>query len=285
MIEMKTTSNIVAMAYDFDGTLAPGNMQEHVFLPSLGIEPAEFWKESNELAKQQQGDKILTYMHKMLSWARFKDVPMRRSDWVERGKGIALFPGVEDWFSRINKSAEEKGLYVEHYIISSGLRELIEGTNIRLFIKSIFASGFLYDASSVAVGPAIAVNYTTKTQYLFRINKGALDLSDDKKVNAWQAPNARPVPFSNMIFIGDGETDIPCFRLVKEQGGHSIAVFPEGDLGKEEAAKRLISEGRVHCAVPANYSPGCELEQRVLAVFDLLAARKRVTADFRRDAE
>jgi phosphoserine phosphatase len=266
----------VAIAYDFDGTLAPGNMQEHVFLPKLGLDPAAFWKRTNDLAREQQGDRILAYMHRMLVEAQHADIPMRRADWVAHGAGITLFPGVETWFQRIGEAAARRGLDVKHYVISSGLRELIEGTPIRPYFDAVFASGFLYNASGMAVGPAVAVNYTTKTQYLFRINKGALDLADDTAVNAWRRPEERPVPFTSMVFIGDGETDIPCFRLVKEQGGHSIAVFPDGDSRRADAARLLIEEGRVHCAVPADYRAGSELEARVLAVLDLLAARDRI---------
>lgn len=268
----------VAIAYDFDGTLAPGNMQEHVFLPKLGIEPAQFWAEANALAVAQQGDRILTYMHRMLEWARFKHLPVRREDWIAQGAGISLFPGVEDWFDRIGAAAARRGLAVEHYVISSGLRELIEGTAIRRHFRAVFASGFLYDGSGVAIAPAVAVNYTTKTQYLFRINKDALDLADDAAVNAYRPQDQRRVPFANMIFIGDGDTDIPCFRTVKEQGGHSIAVHPAGDAARAERTRRLIAEGRVHCAVPADYRAGGELEARILAILDLLAARERVTA-------
>lgn len=268
----------VAIAYDFDGTLAPGNMQEHVFLPKLGLDPRAFWARANVLAEEQQGDPILTYMHRMLVEAHAADIPMRREDWAAHGAGITLFPGVEDWFDRINAEGRARGLAVEHYVISSGLRELIEGTPIRRHFRAVFASGFLYSASGVAIAPAIAVNYTTKTQYLFRINKDALDLADNTAVNAYRPPEARRVPFPNIIFIGDGDTDIPCFRMVKEQGGHSIAVHPEGDAGRAARTRRLIAEGRVHCAVPADYRKGAELERRVLAILDLLAAREAVTA-------
>lgn len=266
----------VAIAYDFDGTLAPGNMQEHVFLPKLGLDAASFWKRANALAEEQQGDPILTYMHRMLVEAAHADIPMRREDWAAHGAGIRLFPGVESWFDRIDAAAKARGLGVEHYVISSGLRELIDGTAIRRHFRAVFASGFLYNASGAAIAPAIAVNYTTKTQYLFRINKDALDLADNTAVNAYRAPDQRRVPFTNMIFIGDGDTDIPCFRTVKEQGGHSIAVFPAGDATRAERTHRLIAEGRVHCAVPADYGEGRELEARVLAVLDLLAAREKV---------
>jgi hypothetical protein len=268
----------VAIAYDFDGTLAPGNMQEHVFLPKLGLDPASFWARSNALAEEQQGDPILTYMHRMLVEAAHADIPMRREDWARHGAGITLFPGVEGWFDRLNAAGAARGLAVEHYVISSGLRELVEGTPIRHHFRAVFASGFLYNASGAAIAPAIAVNYTTKTQYLFRINKDALDLADNRAVNAFQPPEARRVPFTNMIFIGDGETDIPCFRTVKEMGGHSIAVHPAGDADRAARTRHLIDEGRVHCAVAADYREGAELERRVLAILDLLAARERITA-------
>lgn len=268
----------VAIAYDFDGTLAPGNMQEHVFLPKLGLNAASFWARANALAEEQQGDPILTYMHRMLVEANAADIPMRREDWAQHGAGITLFPGVATWFDRVNAAAAARGLAVEHYVISSGLRELIEGTTIRRHFRAVFASGFLYNASGAAIAPAIAVNYTTKTQYLFRINKDALDLADNAAVNAYRPPEARRVPFANIIFVGDGETDIPCFRLVKEQGGHSIAVHPAGDATRAERTRKLIAEGRVHCAVPADYSAGGELERRMLAILDLLAARAAVTS-------
>ncbi|CAH0170866.1 HAD family hydrolase [Roseomonas sp. CECT 9278] len=266
----------VAIAYDFDGTLAPGNMQEHVFLPQLGLDKRAFWARANALAEEQQGDPILTYMHRMLVEANAHDIPMRRADWAAHGAGITLFPGVETWFDRVNAAGAARGLAVEHYVVSSGLRELVDGTAIRRHFRAVFASGFLYSASGVAVAPAIAVNYTTKTQYLFRINKDALDLADNAAVNAFVPQGQRRVPFPNMIFVGDGDTDIPCFRTVKEQGGHSIAVFPEGDDGRAARTRKLIDEGRVHCAVPADYREGGDLERRVLAVLDLLAARERV---------
>ncbi len=268
----------VAIAYDFDGTLAPGNMQEHVFLPKLGLDKAAFWERANALASEQQGDRILAYMHRMLVEAAHADVPVRREDWAAHGAGITLFPGVETWFDRVNAAGEARGLAVEHYVVSSGLRELIEGTPIRRHFRAVFASGFLYNASGAAIAPAVAVNYTTKTQYLFRINKDAMDLADDTAVNAYVPEDKRRVPFRNMVFVGDGDTDIPCFRTVKELGGHSVAVFPSDDPERAARTSKLIDERRVHCAVPADYREGGVLEARILAILDLLAARARVTA-------
>jgi hypothetical protein len=157
---------------------------------------------------------------------------------------------------------------VQHFIISSGLRDIIEGSRIRHHFKAVFASGFLYDQHDVAVAPALAVNYTNKTQYLFRINKGALDLGDHHKVNAHIPFSERPIPFSRIVYIGDGETDVPCFRLVKEQGGGSIAVYPPNKRGARGRAEGLLSDGRVHFVVPADYRESKALEQRVLAFMD-----------------
>jgi len=253
-------------------------MQEHNFLPELGIEKSDFWQRSNDLAVAQQGDKILTYMHEMLTAARYHNKSVRKEDWIRHGQQIRFFPGVEDWFDRINHAGRERGVDVQHFIISSGLREMIEGSAIRRHFTEVFASAFLYDASGVAIGPALAVNYTTKTQFLFRINKGVHDVTDEESVNAFVRHDERRVPFSNIVFIGDGDTDIPCFRLVKEQGGHSIAVLDPARDDKVKPAQQLLDNGRVHCVVPADYSAGMDLERRVLAVLDLLRARAVVTS-------
>lgn len=171
------------IAYDFDGTLAQGNMQEYDFLPALNISPSDFWREAKELAKDQQADEILVYMQLMISKAQTAKVSVLKKTFTDFGKGINLFPGVETWFDRINAYGREHGVQVKHYIISSGLREMIEGTSIGKKFERIYASGFMYDHNKIAHWPALAVNYTTKTQYLFRINKGSLDVHDNSKIN------------------------------------------------------------------------------------------------------
>ena len=209
----------VAIAYDFDGTLSPGNMQEYDFIPKLGMTPARFWSKANELARQCDGDLILAYLNLMLNEARARGVPIRRDDFVAYGRKVTLFPGVQTWFDRINAYGRQQGLAVRHYIVSSGLREMVQGSPIASQFARVFASAFAYDVHGVAYAPALALNYTTKTQYLFRINKGTLDVWDNRVINAYQPQAQRPVPFSRMIFLGDGETDVPCMRLVKDQGG------------------------------------------------------------------
>jgi hypothetical protein len=262
----------IAIAYDFDGTLAPGNMQEHSFLPIIEIPAEKFWSESNLLAEKHQADNVLTYMNLMLKKAKEKDVPIRKQDFKNHGKSVVLFDGLDSWFNRVNDHGKKLGLRVEHYVISSGLREIIEGTSISHEFKMIYASSYKYDANDVAEWPALAINFTTKTQYLFRINKGVLDVCDNKKINEFVKMEDRPIPFKRMIFIGDGETDIPCFSLVKSLGGHSIAVYKPKTPGTKGKAEKLIEDGRVNFITPADYTKGSNIENIVKAVMNKIAS-------------
>ncbi|QAR32120.1 haloacid dehalogenase-like hydrolase [Geovibrio thiophilus] len=268
----------MAIAYDFDGTLAPGNMQEYDFVPKVGMTTADFWKETSSETVKHNADRILIYMKQMLDKAQAARVSVRRENFVDYGRSVRLFAGVTDWFRRINDYGKSKNIIVEHYIISSGIKEMIEGTPIADEFKAIYASSFVYDHNGIAVWPALAVNYTTKTQFLFRINKGVLNVYDDHKVNEYLPQDERPVPFENMIFVGDGETDIPCFRLVKEQNGHSIAVFPPKKKGAKARTDKLIAEGRVNFACAADYSAGSSIEITVKAVIDKIAADSALKA-------
>lgn len=262
---MRRSYNI-ALAYDFDGTLAPGNMQEHSFIPNIRISAKKFWELSGELTKKNQADRVLTYMNLMLKKAKEVNVPVRRQDFIDHGKKVRLFRGVKTWFSRINKIGTDYNLNVEHYIISSGLREMIEGTPISGEFKQIYASSYCYDSNNVAEWPATALNYTTKTQFLFRINKGALNICDEESVNKYVPMGERPIPFNRIIFVGDGETDIPCFSLVKNLGGHSIAVYKPKTKGAKSKAQKLVREGRVNFIAPADYSKSSRIEHLIEAI-------------------
>ena len=257
----------LAIAYDFDGTLAPGNMQEHSFIPKVGMTKSAFWEEVGKLEKKHRADNILVYMGLMLEKARNKEVQVRETDFKKHGRGVPLFEGVKEWFDRINVYGKQSGVNVEHYIISSGIREMIEGTPIARKFKAIFASSFWYDYNGNAKWPALALNYTTKTQFLFRINKGSLDVFDHSKINEYVEESKRPVPFKNMVYIGDGETDIPCFRLVKDKGGYSIAVY-KPKSPKVSRAKDLLKDGRVNFVAPADYREGCPLDKIVKSIID-----------------
>lgn len=266
----------MAISYDFDGTLAPGNMQEFDFIPALNMGSNEFWKSVKDLAKKHEMDEILAYMQVMLEKVRGAKVPVRRMDFKNFGANIQLFAGVKDWFKRINGYARGKGVRLEHFIISSGIREMVEGTPIYKEFKKVYASGFMFDHNDVACWPALAMNYTTKTQYLFRINKGSLDVHDNSVINKYVPKDQRPVPFENMIFVGDGETDIPCMRLVKDQGGHSIAVYNPGKHGAKKRAEQLIKDGRATLIATADYQEGGAIDLAVKAIIDKIEASSRV---------
>ncbi len=262
----------LAICYDFDGTLAPGNMQERDFIPAIRMKTAAFWREVAERCKKHEADNILIYMGLMLEKAQAAAVPVRRADFASYGRALQLFTGVDTWFNRITTYGRLGGFDVSHHVISSGIREMILGNPVAKYFDNIYASSFVYDHHGVATWPALALNYTTKTQYLFRINKGVKHVYDHSKINDYVPPAERPIPFTNIIFIGDGETDVPCFRLVKELGGHSIAVYAARKKGAKGRSDKLLSEGRVNFAVAADYSEGKDLDRAVKAVMEKVAA-------------
>ena len=257
-----------ALIYDFDGTLSPGNMQEYDFIPAVGKSNREFWEESNQTAMEQDGDPILAYMYRMLHEAKNSGISLRRESFARSGQNIRLYEGVREWFPRINAYAAAKGIQLHHYINSSGLREMIEGTPIARQFKKIYASSFFYDVDGVAYWPAVAVNYTNKTQFIFKINKGVESVFDSKLVNRYIPENERPVPFKHMIYVGDGTTDIPCMRLVKNSGGHSIAVYNPDRKGASKEMASLIHDNRVSHVCPADYTEGSEMDILVKTIID-----------------
>lgn len=268
-----STTPTVAIMYDFDKTLTTKDMQEYTFIPKLGMQSDEFWSKSNALAKNEQMDNILAYMKLMLDESKKHSQPIRRNDFVSLGKNLEFYPGVLSWFDLVDKKAKEVGIVVEHYIISSGLKEIIEGSQIGEKFKRIYASEYLYDENGVAVWPKLSVNYTAKTQFLFRINKGVLDVSEDKKLNDYTPETNRSVPFRNMIYIGDGLTDVPCMKLVKNNGGKSIAVHKPGELG---VCSQLMVEQRIDFYTEANYSPDKELFSLVSIILQKMQAENEL---------
>ena len=266
----------VALIYDFDGTLAPGNMQEYDFIPAVGKSASEFWEESNVIAEAQDADPILTYMAKMVECARRKGMLLKRETFRESARNIGYFDGVREWFGRINRYGAELGIEIQHYINSSGIKEIIEGTDIACEFKNIYASSFLYDEEGVAYWPAVGVNYTNKTQFIYKINKGVESVSDSKLVNQYLEEEKRPVQMKHMIFIGDGTTDIPCMKLVKSQGGHSIAVYDPSDKKSFEAMRRLIDEGRATYVCPADYTEGSEIDKLVKTIISKIYTDNKI---------
>ncbi len=266
----------VALIYDFDGTLSPGNMQEYDFIPAVGKSNKEFWNDANVLAETQDADPVLTYMSRMIQEAQSKGLSLRREAFQESGRHIVYYNGVEGWFPRMNAYAAERGIRLLHYINSSGMKEIIEGTSIAHEFKRIYACSFLYNIDGIAYWPAVAVNYTNKTQFIFKINKGVEPVYDTFKVNQYMEENQRPVPFKRMIYVGDGTTDIPCMRLVKNYGGHSIAVYNPENKSKRKEMNTLIRDNRVNYVCPADYTAGSEMDVLVKAIIDKIAADLRL---------
>ena len=264
---------VVAICYDFDKTLSPDDMQAQGFIQSVDYEVSEFWQESNGLAEQNDMDQNLAYMFKMMETAE-GHVLFTKDTLLKYGAQVRLFPGVEDWFRRIRDYGEAHGVIVEHYIISSGLKEMIEGTAIASEFEKIYASTFFYNDKGVPKWPAQVVNYTNKTQFLFRIEKGVLDIND-LGVNDSFPPEDIRVPFRNMIYIGDSDTDIPCMKLVNTYGGHSIGVYNPETLDKTKVYK-MMREGRIRYYAPADYSEGTQLDELVKAIIDRTATNERL---------
>lgn len=265
----------VALIYDFDGTLAPGNMQEFGFVQAIGKDAKEFWTRSNILAKENDASEILSYMSLMIKEANYNNIRLTRESFRSFGNKIVLFPGVMEWFGLINEFGKSNGITIKHYIISSGLKEMIEGTPIAKEFENIYACSFLYDINGVAYWPAVAVDYTAKTQFLFKINKGISEVSDNSKINQYIPENERRIPFERMIYFGDGNTDVPCMKMVKQHDGHAIAVY--GSKSKT-TAMRLINEERVNFACCADYSEGKAIHNLVKRILQKI----RVDYDFQR---
>ena len=267
---------IVAFLYDFDKTLCTTDMEDYAFIPSLGMTPAEFWPEANGFGRENRMDGILAYMYTMIRESEKRGLPFTRADLVEKGREIVLFPGVQDWFGRINAFGETQGVQVEHYVISSGLREIIEGSAISGAFKEIYASEFYYDAAGRPVWPKLTVNFTAKTQFVYRINKGVLDVSNDRDLNASMPDDSKRVPFTNMIYIGDGLSDVPCMKMMRAYGGQAIAVYQESN---RSGVEDLLAKGRVDFIFPADYSEGTELDRTAKNILRRMAISDALTEE------
>lgn len=274
---IKSRKPRMAICYDFDKTLSPDDMQTFTLIPSFEIDAASFWEESNKLAKENLMETNLAWMYQLLHYSKFKRKSIRKEYFREIGKDVALYKGVEDWFDRMDKYAEKQGIILEHYIISSCLKEIIEGSRIADKFKRIYASSYYYTPDGVAEWPAQAVNYTNKTQFIFRIAKGIFEEYDDR-VNDSMPENKLYIPYENIVYIGDSATDIPCMRLVKSKGGYSIGVFdPEKDI--RQKVYQLFNDGRINYFAPADYSSRSELTKYVKQIIDSVAAKEKMKTE------
>lgn len=263
----KEQKPIVAICYDFDKTLSPDDMQAQGYIQAVGYDVKAFWQETDELARKNEMDQNLAYMYKMMEKSRGKFV-FNKKALEDYGAGVSLFPGVEDWFERIRKYGEKQGVIVEHYIISCGLKEMIEGTSVakKGAFEKIYASSFYYDEFGVALWPAQVINYTNKTQFLFRISKGVLDVNDNGVNDLFDEKDIR-IPFKNMVYIGDSDTDVPCMKLINSYGGYSIGVYNSETKDKTKVEK-MLREGRIKFFMPADYSQEAELDKLIKSIID-----------------
>ncbi len=269
------SNTIVAIMYDFDRTLSTEDMQNYRFIPSLGMGPSEFWACANTFAAKNRMDGILAYMFTMVEKAKEKGVVFTRDRLVEMGHGIEFFPGVPTWFDRINDFGRSLGVTVEHYVISSGLREIVSGCSIHDKFNEIFASEFLYDDDNHPIWPKLAVNYTNKTQFIYRINKGVLDISNDADLNKSMPEDSKRVHFSNMIYLGDGLSDVPCMKMVKAYGGQSIAVY-DPSAPRSQKVEELLKKDRVDYIYPSDYRAGSDLEITVKNIIKKMAINEEL---------
>lgn len=254
----------IAICYDFDKTLSPQNMQEFGFISDLNFTPQEFWRAQDAIIDKYKSDRMLVNMYATVFEAKKKGIELSKQKFMDYGKTVELYNGVNSWFDRINAYGNELGVEVEHYILSSGIKEIIEGTSIAKYFKKIYACSYIYNEQGEPIWPSLSINYTNKTQFLFRINKGCLDETDDR-INESLDHEERLVPFENMIYIGDSETDIPCMRLVMKNGGKAIGVYHSNDKQKD-FLKGLLANNKINYMAEADYSKGEALETIVKAI-------------------
>ena len=248
----------IAIVYDFDQTLSVKSMEEYGLFKYLEIEAQAFYDRVTVRAAKYEMDRVLAFMLELVVRAKEVNKPLTKDIMMASGVNIEYFPGVTSWFKRINKFGKTNGVEVEHYLVSSGIAEIVEGSKIRKEFKRIYACQFIYDEDGNAMWPAKAINYTNKTQFIFRINKGVLDIVDDS-INKVMKRELRPIPHENIIYIGDGFTDVPCMKVVESKGGTSIAVY--GDDHKN--GEMLFKDKRVSAYCKADYRDGSDLDKTV----------------------
>ena len=267
----------MAICYDFDKTLSPDDMQAFTLIPSFGVDKDVFWKGSEALAHDNLMDNNLAWMYELIRYSKFKKKSLKRDYFTAIGSNVPLYKGVDTWFDRVNKYAISRGIQVEHYIISSGLKEIIEGSKISKNFKRIYASSYLYSSDGVAEWPAQAVNYTNKTQYIFRIAKGFFE-EYDERVNNSTPENDLYIPYQNFVYIGDSATDIPCMRLVTSKGGYAIGVF-DPDKNNREKVYKLYNDHRINYYAPANYCAHGILFTYMKHIIDEISSKENIKKD------
>ena len=279
---MSEPRNVIAVVYDFDHTLSPQYMQDQTILPHAGIEPREFWQSCTALIKEKGYDQELAYMKRMLEHETIRS--LSNQDLRRMGTQLTFFPGVPECFDELNTiirqpKYEECDVHLEHYVVSSGLEAILEGSEIAKWTKATWGCQF-DEMDGYLSFPKRTISHTQKTQYLFRVNKNLLDADQD--VNDHVPEEARRVPFRHMIYVGDGPTDVPCFTVIKKNGGLAVAVYNPDDLTRRSFKKcydLTRHADRVHFMAPADYRRGSHLrlilEQHLTEIADGIVERRR----------
>jgi phosphoserine phosphatase len=265
--------NTIALVYDFDGTLSPQPMQEYTVLPKIGVEPAEFWASVNREARETESDPMLVYMRHIIEALEREKVDVKREDFAAMASAIEYFPGVPTWFARVNAYVKKRSrgqVKLAHYLISAGQKEILDGVSIRKHFKRIYASEYHFNHHGVATFPKLLVTDTLKTQFLFRINKGLERVTES--INEHMPEAERPIPFANIIYVGDGMTDVPSMALTKKSGGHTVAVFDPVSEKQRAICMKLLEAGRADFIAEADYRKSSKLSRRVELLLDAIIA-------------
>ena len=204
----------------------------------------------------------------MVNLCKQKGIKLTREALNDMGKNIEYFNGVTTWFDRINAYGESLGVKIEHYIISSGTKEILEGCSIYDCFTRVYGCEFYYE-NGVPVWPKLAINYTMKTQFFFRIAKGVTDLGDDDSVNEKNRSGLR-IPYQNIAYIGDGMTDVACMTLVNKNNGYSIGVYTDDN---KEKVNQIRNDKRCRFVVKADYSKDSDMEKVFKMIIDGVATR------------
>jgi len=260
---------ILAIMYDFDKTLSTTDMQNYGFIPALGLTPDEFWGATGEFSARTGCERILSYMYMMIAKAKEKNIKLTREFLKECGKNIKYHPGVTTWFDRINQIGADRGVKVEHYLVSSGTKEIVEGCSIYNCFTKTYGCEFLYE-NDEPIWPKLAINYTQKTQFFFRIAKGVVDISDDDNVNKKIGEQGLRIPYENIAYIGDGMTDVACMTLVNKNHGYSVGVYTESN---KESVAQIRKDKRCRFVVKADYSQGSDMEKVFTLIIEDIANR------------
>ena len=265
--------NTIALVYDFDGTLIPKTMQDYTIIPRLKLRSEKFWSDIMEEAEATDGEVMMIYMRQLITRANSMNIKITKNEFKMMASKIKYFKGVLTWFDNINKYLKHnhKRIKVAHYVISAGHHEILESTAIRKKLKNVFGSQYYFNEQGHATFPKVVVTDTAKTQFLFRINKGKEKVSDS--INSHMPEGLRPIPFENMIYIGDGLTDVPSMALIKKQNGHSVSVYPKGSKKQKKVSNDLLAAKRVDFIAEANYARNSVLFKRICLIIDMISAR------------